>query len=122
MGDTAYLGTTSTAPGTASNWTNGIPTDGNTVDIDGRAQNDLAGADQSTIEPSILRVYRNCLKSIGTNALGTVTPWDIGPLICHIGLPSEGGNQTGPPFVALDFNDDPVECTVHYARTSGPSG
>src|SRR5687768_1554591 len=104
MAKNGWLGTTSTSPALGANWlTTAVPTDADEIDIDGRAQRELAGADQSSIEPAVLRIYRSARHNVGTNSLGTITPWSIGPAVCHIGLPGEGGaNSSGPGTIALD--------------------
>lgn len=119
-----WIGTTSTAFGTTTNWLAGsVPVTGDTVTIDGRAQNDLAGSDQSAITLAALRVVSSCTKRVGTNSAGTVTPLKIGATLCDINLPSEGGNTgSGPPTCALDFAAILMTTTVWDGRDSGESG
>jgi hypothetical protein len=124
MSKNIWIAGTSTAPVTAANWfTGSVPVDGDDIDVDGRAQLDLAGADQHTINPAFLRIYKSCTKNIGTNSAGTLTAWQIGPAVCDINLPSgSGGTSTGPPSIVLDFGSDACVCTVHGGRKNGTNG
>jgi hypothetical protein len=54
MAKNIWIAGTSTVPTLAGNWfTAAVPVDGDEIDIDGRAQLDLAGADQSLGQPDV---------------------------------------------------------------------
>lgn len=115
-----WTGSSSTAFGTAGNWSTGaIPIDTDTVTFNGLATQGIVGSDQSALEPTLLNIYQSFLYTIGSST----TALTFGPVTCNIGLPSDDGSTpSGPSQIFLNFGVDPVACTVYDARRTGVSG
>ena len=120
MATKIWIGSTSTDPTTAGNWSpSGVPADGDDIVFNGLAQGDLAGSDQSDIEAASIKVYKSCTVNIGSAS----SPWQIGPAVLEIGLDNETGqNEAGPAVIAIDLTSDACAVTVHDARTQGENG
>jgi hypothetical protein len=120
MASKKWIGGSSSDPTTAGNWSpSGVPADSDDIIFDGDAESDLAGADQSSIEPATIRIYKSCSVSIGSGA----APWKIGPALLEAYLPDEnGGNLAGPPSVVIDCTAEAVAAFVFDAQPQGADG
>jgi hypothetical protein len=124
-GKNIWIAGTSTAP-TAGNWfTGSVPVDGDDIDVDGRAQLDLAGADQHLVNPAFLRIYKSCTKNIGTNERRhTDGVADRPRRLRHRLADGSGGNTTsGLTFESSWISDRmfaSARCTTR--RKSGTNG
>ena len=121
MANNVWLGTTSTAFGTGTNWSAGsAPTTGDNIIFDGRATQGLVGSDQSAITLASIRVYRSYAYDVGS----TTTPLKIGATTVDLYLEPDGQTSgTGPSLIALDYYTIQNTTTVYNnARTVGSSG
>lgn len=120
MASYVWIGTTSAAFGTSTNWSpNGTPTTGDTIVFDGRATRDLDGSNQSAITLASMQVYDNFGYAIGSTAASL----RIGATECRIGIPSPSGTGgQGPTRVVLDFGSVQTTCAVYSSGTGGDTG
>jgi len=81
MATRIWTGETDGDPATATNWTDDtVPANGDTVIIPAGATVDIDGADQHTIEPTLLIIEEGCGINIGSRAAGVTTTWQINPV------------------------------------------
>jgi len=121
MAENIWLGGTSTAFGTAANWSTGsVPANsGDSVTYDGRAVAACAGSNQSAKTLDVLRHYRSCGFAVGTIASGaSPVALQIGATLCDIGLPAPDGSDRMNE-IALDFGSAANTTRVMATRNSG---
>lgn len=123
MADYAWIGTTSTAFATTTNWLpNGTPTTGDNLIFDHRAQNNLAASDQSATTFASVRITSGFTKLIGTYAAGAITRWQAGITSLTIGEPlGDGSVGSGSQMLAIDLGTVANTTTVYATNSVGQS-
>lgn len=124
MATYAWIGTTSTAWNTTTNWLpNGTPGNSDTVIFDGRAVKNCVAYDASATTLALLRITSAFTYQIGTFSSGVVTPLQVGATNVIIGEPDADGNiGAGSNGIALDFGSTVGTVRVLNTATVGTSG
>lgn len=123
MADNVWLGTTSTAWNTTTNWITGaVPTTGDNVIFDHRAVNDCAAYDASAVTLATLRITSGFTKLIGTISGAVVTRLKVSATSLVIGEPFGDGNiGTCSQLIALDFGTVQNTTRILASNSTGQS-
>jgi hypothetical protein len=120
MATYTWTGASSTAWGTAGNWSPSGPpaTSGDTAIFDQNATQAVAGSDQSATTLAALIIYDTCTKNIGD----ATTPLKIGATLVEIGKPKNNGTEatTSMGRVNLDLAAAATSVTAYKTATTLP--
>lgn len=116
-----WIGGSSTAWNTAGNWSpSGVPVSTDSVLLDHRAQNDLAGFDASAVTLASLRITSGFTKLVGTYSAGVVTRLQVSATNVVIGERlGDGSIGSGSQLIALDTGTNATTIRIESANTTG---
>lgn len=119
MADYVWIGTTSSAFGTSTNWSpTGVPTTGDTITFDGRAIAALTGGNQSSITLTRITQFQSCSYDVGSIA----NPLLISATTVEIGVPPEDGTSGSGAEFHLVTGSNATSVTVYNSKSTGTSG
>jgi hypothetical protein len=123
MADNVWLGTTSTAWNVTTNWITGaVPTTGDNVIFDHRAQNDCAAFNASAVTLTSLRITSGFTKLIGTISGAAVTRLQLSATSLVIGETlGDGQIGSGSQLIAIDLGSAQSTIRILNANSTGQS-